>query len=238
MLSSNILKQQDVPQLDKKIAIKTRQLVSHANNTPTDPQLVALDRKLARQTADYQQKLKQLKEEMLATAEQEAEKLKQTAYETGLQAGKTAGYAAAKKEGQEQMAVLVQQAKENVWHSVTEAEHYSQEKQTEFSQFAVKLAEVLLKTQLELQPEKITTLLAPLLFELEQPDQVILVWAHSQYHAALTQKLTQIKQEVPDFRFIIFDDDSLANLQLKVESNEKVIQIDLHRELQKFLQEL
>jgi hypothetical protein len=65
-----------------------------------------------------------------------------------------------------------------------------------------------------------------------------MVWANSAYHEALTTKLEQIKGEIPDLRYIIFDDDSLSALQLRVESNESVVDIDIKKELQGFLEQL
>ena len=133
---------------------------------------------------------------------------------------------------------LVKQAQDNVEQSLAESKQYLAEKQDEITSFAVQLAETILKTQLELTPEKITAILSPLLFELEKPDEVLMVWANSAYREALTTKLEQIKGEIPDLRYIIFDDDSLSALQLRVESNESVVDIDIKKELQGFLEQL
>jgi hypothetical protein len=65
-----------------------------------------------------------------------------------------------------------------------------------------------------------------------------MVWANSAYHESLTTKLEQVKEEIPDLRYIIFDDDSLNALQLRVESNESVVDIDIKKELQGFLEQL
>lgn len=239
-MSNNILKQEMMSQNSQKIAIKTRDFVSPSVSQvrQSAPQLTALDEKLAHKTAAYRQELKQLKAEMLKTAQQEAEQVKDEAYQAGYHEGETNGYAEARKKGQQQMDVLIKQAQENVLQSVEEVQEYKTEKQSEIKQFAIRMAEVLLKTQLELQPEKIVSVLAPLLFELEKPDEVILLWANSQYHAALDKKLTEIKSEVPDLRYIIFDDDNLDTLQLKIESNEKVLAVDLQQELEGFLKQL
>lgn len=237
-LSNNILKHESMAQTNKKIVIKTHDIVNRSVTIQPDPQLAALDAKFARKTAAYNQELKQLKADMLKTARQEAQQLKEAAYQTGYKRGQVEGYAAAQEEGQQQMDVLIKQAQENVLQSVEEVQEYKTGKQSEIKQFAIRMAEVLLKTQLELQPEKIVSVLAPLLFELEKPDEVILLWANSQYHAALDKKLTEIKSEVPDLRYIIFDDDSLDALQLKIESNEKVLVVDLQQELEGFLKQL
>lgn len=239
MLSRNILKQQAMPEHGKKISIKTASFVPQPNKqTDPDPQMAALDEKMAHKTVVYRQKLKQLKSEMLADAQKEAQRIKQEAYDVGNAEGKKAGYQQALTTGNKEMAVLVDQAKANVEQSLKGANEYIADKKVEIISFAEKMAEVILKTQLEISPEKITSILNPLLFELEKPDEVLLVWANSAYHDALSAKLEQIKNEVPDIRYIIFDDDSLDALQIRVESNESVVDIDIKKELQDFLKRL
>ena len=216
-LSNNILKQQAMPLHGKKVGIKTADFVPQIKKQ--DPQLTALDAKLAHQTAAYQQKLKQLKAEMLVDAKQKAAEIKQEAYDSGYAQGKKDGYQEAVTKGQQKMAPLVKQAQDNVEQSLAESKQYLAEKQ-------------------ELTPEKITAILSPLLFELEKPNEVLMVWANSAYHESLTTKLEQVKEEIPDLRYIIFDDDSLNALQLRVESNESVVDIDIKKELQGFLEQL
>ena len=235
-LSNNILKQQAMPLHGKKVGIKTADFVPQIKKQ--DPQLTALDAKLAHQTAAYQQKLKQLKAEMLVDAKQKAAEIKQEAYDSGYAQGKKDGYQEAVTKGQQKMAPLVKQAQDNVEQSLAESKQYLAEKKDEITSFAVQLAEIILKTQLELTPEKITAILSPLLFELEKPNEVLMVWANSAYHESLTTKLEQVKEEIPDLRYIIFDDDSLNALQLRVESNESVVDIDIKKELQGFLEQL
>lgn len=236
-LSSNILKQQARPQQGKKVTINTADFKT-VKTTEAAPQLAALDAKLAHKTAAYQQKLKQMKEDVLTQAKQEADSLKQQAYQTGLEQGTKDGYQEALTKGQEEMNGLIKQAQANVEQSLTEGNDYTAQKQSEITSFAIKMAETILKTQLDLAPEKINSVLSPLFFDLEKPDEVLMVWANSQYHSALTDKLTQIKEEVPDFRYIIFDDDSLDELELRIESNESEIDLDIKQELQDFLAQL
>ncbi|GBG94931.1 hypothetical protein LFYK43_13900 [Ligilactobacillus salitolerans] len=237
-LSSNVLKQQQGPLVAKKITLKTSDFINRAPKTETAPELVALDRELAQKTVAYQQELKKMKAAMLAEAKKEAADLKKKAYRTGLAEGKKAGFEQAFNEGNAKIAVLVEQAQKNVEQALEEVQTYKEQKQADFQKFAVGLAEVLLKTQLELDPAKITQLLSPLLFEFEKPDEVLMIWANSNYHDPLVSKMERIKQEVPDLRYVIFDDDHLEALQLKIESNEAVVEIDFEQELHDFLEQL
>lgn len=239
VLSRNILKQQEMPEHGKKISIKTANLVSQTNKqTDPDPQLTAFDQQLAHKTVVYQQKLKQLKAQMLVDAQEEAQRIKQEAYDAGHAQGKKDGYQQALTAGKKEMATLVDQAKANVEKSLKESSDYIADKKTEIISFVEKMTESILQTQLEIAPKKIISILSPLLFELEKADEVLLIWANSSYHDALSTKLKQIKSEIPDIRYIIFDDDSLDALQIRVESNEAVVDIDIKKELKDFLKQL
>jgi len=114
---------------------------------------------------------------------------------------------------------------------------YLKEQKESIVKYGIKLAEVLLQAELKQEPKRILALLEPILFELEKPDQVIIIKAHSRYHQALNQRLEIMKQN-SNVRYAILDDNSLDLDKVTVESDEALLTLDIHEELDNYFKAL
>lgn len=209
---------------------KKADLLADGNLTPEELEL-------KRQTKRQEAKLNQLRSEIISQAQQIKDQAQQTGFESGQKAGYEAGYQEGLTEGNKVAAEIINQAQANLEAANKEVKDFVQTEKQAIINYGIKMAEVLLKSELKADSSKILALLEPILFELEKPDQVIIVKAHSRYHQDLNQRLEIMKQN-SNVRYAILDDNSLGVDKVVVESDEALLTLDIHEELENYFKAL
>ncbi|MCP0886250.1 hypothetical protein LB941_02720 [Ligilactobacillus sp. WILCCON 0076] len=243
-LSSNVVKQKKVMPItkDKKIitVLPPKKISKKSEDIFLNVNLSAEERELMRQSQEGQEKLEKLKNQIINDATLQAEKIKKSAYEQGFKTGKEAGYTAGYEdgltEGKKIADNLIDQTRTNIKQVNQEINEYVKEKKNDVITYGVKMAEILINKKLEIEPQTILNLIEPVLFNLEKPDQVIIIRAHNRYHMVLTERLEKMKKN-SNIRFAVLDDNSMGNAQIKIESEDAVVTANLTEELKKFLNE-
>lgn len=212
----------------------------------------AKEREAARLAAELK-KLNQLKEEMLAQAQTQAqqileeaqlesEQIKKVAYQAAFEQGEKAGNQAGYQAGIEQATVtahgLLQTAQANAEAIFEESQKYVQEKKSEWTEAVVQMAEALIKKQFSVDEQTILAVLEPLWLEIEQPDQMLLVRTHPDHVQVLKERLEEKKKEISHFRYVVLKEESYHPYQVEIESDEMLLTFDLEKELHTFLQQL
>lgn len=75
-----------------------------------------------------------------------------------------------------------------------DCQKFAKEKEEDLRKFAIKLAEILIKKQLDVDASTITNILAPVFIELEKPDEMIIVRANALLQAAVDRSVGQNAQ--------------------------------------------
>ena len=196
---------------------------------------------LKRQSKRQEAKLNQLRSEIISQAQTEAKQIREQAHQTGFESGQKAGYEAGYQEGLTEgnkvATEIVNQAQANLEAANKEVKDFVQTEKQAIINYGIKMAEVLLKSELKADSSKILALLEPILFELEKPDQVIIVKAHSRYHQDLNRRLEIMKQN-SNVRYAILDDNNLGLDKVVVESDEALLTLDIHEELDNYFKAL
>lgn len=227
----------------KKAPIVTAQPKKHHQQADllADGNLTPEELELKRQSKRQEAKLNQLRSEIISQAQAEGQQIKDQAHQAGFESGQKAGYEAGYQEGLTEgnkvAAEIVNQAQANLEAANKEVKDFVQTEKQAIINYGIKMAEVLLKSELKADSSKILALLEPILFELEKPDQVIIVKAHSRYHQDLNQRLEIMKQN-SNVRYAILDDNSLGVDKVVVESDEALLTLDIHEELENYFKAL
>lgn len=187
-----------------------------------------------------------LKQETLAAAQAEAEKIRQTAqeegYENGFSSGQKSGYEQGYQEGmsasQEAATSLILQAEKNVQQAKDEINQFREEKKGEMISFGVQIAEALINQRFEQSNEALLAFLEPILLQFEQPDQFLTVRIHEQYVDVIKDILESKKQVISNFRYLILPDDQLEAHDFVIESDDSIVTFELKNEIQLYLQHL
>ena len=227
----------------KKAPIVTAQPKKHHQQADllADGNLTPEELELKRQSKRQEAKLNQLRSEIISQAQAEAQQIKDRAHQAGFESGQKAGYEAGYQEGLTEgnkvASEIVNQAQANLEAANKEVKDFVQTEKQAIINYGIKMAEVLLKSELKADSSKILALLEPILFELEKPDQVIIFKAHSRYHQDLNQRLEIMKQN-SNVRYAILDDNSLGVDKVVVESDEALLTLDIHEELENYFKAL
>jgi flagellar assembly protein FliH len=241
--SSSVLKQPYVRETTESKEIITRQIVKKSKEDNDD--LWLKDGRLNPHTAKIPpEKLTEfqaIQEKITSQAQKAAEKLKQKGYQEGYTAGKEAGYQDGYQQGSKEGRLLAEkltnQAKQNFQNSLTRANQYTTDKQNEIVTFAVKMAEILIKKELDLEPAVIKEILKTMLLKIKKTDQMLIIRAHPRYHQQLEKQLRLEKKNLPNLRYLILDDFDKSEYQVTVETDGAILSFDLARELERFLQQ-
>ncbi|MCP9312877.1 FliH/SctL family protein [Liquorilactobacillus satsumensis] len=231
-LSNNSLVKQTTTTAGEKRKIVVTKAVSHVHSSP-----IAVD-ELSPDNPAYklrQKDFETLRQKVIATAQAEAAKIKEKAYQAGEQEGYAKGYQDGKLQGELLATKLEQEAQQNLANSILTAKKYISAKKNEIVAFAVEMAEAIVQHRLDEKPAEILSLLEPILFKLEKPDQIITIRAHEKYHELLAAKMEEKKKEFLNLRYIILNDKQMSPYEVTVESNESFETLVLQEELHKFL---
>ena len=196
------------------------------------------NQRLAKIELEHKQKLAQMEKDSLAKAKKEAEVIQQKAQEQGYKAGQHQGYQDGYQAGLNEAQKIIDQEQKNLNQTTADCQRLAQEKEAQMREFSIKMAEVLLKKQLELKPEMIVDVINPVLVEFEKPDEMLIIRANSRYHEPLSDRMEKMHQEIPNLRYSVLDDDALGLGEVKLESNESFVTVDIQKELELFLQSL
>lgn len=135
-------------------------------------------------------------------------------------------------------AKVIEQEKSNLNQANEDCQKLAKEKEEDLRKFAIKLSEILIKKQLDVDASTITNILAPVFMELEKPDEMIIVRANACYKQPLIDRLDKMHKEVPNLRYSVLEDEGLEPYTVKIESNESFITVDIKEDLEKFLKSL
>jgi flagellar assembly protein FliH len=235
--AKSILKQAAVAESGQAKAIITKQPLKNQSADKTES-LWLKDGTLNPQTKlispEKQLELKSVRQQIIDQAKKDAERLKQQGYQTGEADGQKAGYQAGYQKGlsagQQAAEKLTAQAEKNMQTAMTTTRKYVLERKRELMQFVIKMAETLVKKELDQDPTAINAILQPILLQMQQP-------AHPRYHQQLERQMKLEKQKLPGFRYLILDDADKSAYQVSVESDEGVTTFDLSKELERFLKQ-
>ncbi|WP_281165318.1 FliH/SctL family protein [Liquorilactobacillus sicerae] len=241
-LNNNVLKNSNVTETVDSKTIVTRRLPikSKHNNADLiwlkDGNLNPQTNQLPKEKVD---EFLEIQDKVIAQAKKVAEKLKQKGYDDGFAEGKKTGYQegyqSGSYEGRKLTEKLTNQAKQNLQTALDTAEQYSLEKQTELIGFAMKMAEILIKKELDINPDTIKNILQPILLRIRQPDQMLIIKAHPRYHQQIEKQMKIEKEKLPNMRYLILDDFEYSAYQVTVETDTAILSFDLAKELTRFL---
>jgi len=241
--SNNHLKKDEVAKVEK--AEKTEKIAEKI-----------VDQKKEELRLEQQEQLKKienLKEKVLKAAEKkaqqqlqnafdEAEAIKQKAYQEGYEFGKKEGHTKGYKEGRQEATIKTEKqlfsATETLNDAIQIGNNYVKEKEQEIIEFSLAMAKAITKTQFKMDHSMILQILKPMLVKLEQPDQLIVIHAHSKHYEDLVGEMKRKQEQLPTMRFLVAKDDQMALSDLTVETDQASVVFNLQEELQLFLKEI
>lgn len=179
-----------------------------------------------------------LRQELLAKAHDEAKLIKEQAQEEGAKLGYDAGYAEGKNIGDQVGMQLKTEGQNNLSRVQNEINEYVHDKQNEILEIALSIASAMIKKQLSLDPTIIETISEPMLQKLIEPDILITVTVNPTHREQMTTILKQKKAEVTSLRFLVLDDMQMELSDIKVETQDTVIQANMQQELKEILAQL
>lgn len=225
---------------EKEIVTKIVEKKEPEDNLPNEEQLLIsrMERKLAKEREEHRKKLEQMEQEIIAKANAEAEQIREDAQKKGYDDGQQSGYQDGYQAGLKIAQKVIEQEKSNLNQANEDCQKFAKEKEKDLRKFAIKLAEILIKKQLDVDASTITNILAPVFIELEKPDEMIIVRANARYKQPLIDRLDKMHKEVPNLRYSVLEDEGLEPYTVKIESNESFITVDVKEDLEKFLKSL
>lgn len=180
----------------------------------------------------------ELRQQIMTKAQEAAEALKSQAFTEGQAAGYEDGYQEGKLAGDQMAQQISFEAEQNYAAAQAEIATYLRDKEAEIVAFAVEMAGEIVKKQITLDETTIGTILAPILMNLAQPDQLVTVTANPVHHDILAAKLDDKKNEIPNFHYLIIDNMQFELTDLKVETSDTLVVFDLETELKNLLKQL
>lgn len=186
------------------------------------------------------------KDEMIMLAKQEAEEMKQQAYQTGLQSGKEEGYREGYTqgmqegyaEGKKESETLKQQGRDLIASAQLEIEQYVQEKKDSLLSLSLHMAEKIIHDQLDHTVEGVLALVHPILHQLDREEDFISLTVHPDSRKAVKEQLPSLKAQYPGVRFSVLQDGNLEPNGCIVESAHKLIDLQVRAQLEAILNEM
>ncbi|KRL37567.1 FliH/SctL family protein [Liquorilactobacillus uvarum] len=234
--SNNLLKQTSISKIKNPKSIVTKAV---AKTHPKKKKLTPANAPSANVLSSGQQKsMEIIRQKIIGSAKEEAVRIKDEAYHQAKEEGYRDGYQEGELEGEKAAQELTQQAKKNLVETVNSTKQYIAAERNKIISFAIEMAEILVKHELDKDSGELLPLLDPILFKLEKPDQVITIHANPRYHEVLVKKMETKKKETANLRYIVLDNLKLSPYEVTVESTESFETFDLQEELHKFLQQI
>ncbi|WP_208558992.1 FliH/SctL family protein [Marinilactibacillus kalidii] len=185
-------------------------------------------------------------EELIEAAKEEAEAIKQQAYQTGFQSGKEEGYqegyTLGMKEGFEagtqESEMLKQQGRDLITQAQFEIEQYTEEKKEALLALSIHMAEKIVHDQIDQHDEDLLSLVHPILHQLDREEDFISITVHPDAKNTIQAKLASLKSQYIGVRFAILQDPMIEPYGCIVESAHKVIDLQINAQLESMLKEM
>lgn len=186
--------------------------------------------------------LLEIKELVTQQAHLEGEEIKKEAYQAGLKEGQKDGYESGLETGYEAGVKQANTLKENALFVVEKANlemaTYQKEKQQDFVDLAVEMAEIILNQELTLSEEALKVLLEPVLNRIEKTDNFITVFVSKMNMESTQCYMRKLKEENPEMKYTVISDESLNQNDCIVETNYELLDLTLRKQLEKMVEKL
>lgn len=186
------------------------------------------------------------RDEILAKAHADAEKIrleaKQSGFEEGKKEGFEAGFSSGLKEGfskgTEKSEEMKQHAREMIVQAQEEIEDYIQENKESLLSLSVHMAEKIVHEHLALTPDGILELVKPILHQLDREEDFVSLTVHPAFRETLQQQLPELVKLYPGVRFAILSDEDIEIDGCIIESAHKLIDLQVKKQLETILSQL
>ena len=186
--------------------------------------------------------LRHLREVILKKAREEAEEVKNEAYQAGLKEGQLDGYQTGLENGYQEGIEKAEHLKKNslkvIEQAKTEMERYQKEKQHEFIELASIMAETIINRELTLSDTELEFLLDPILNKLEKIDNFISVFVTKENQVSTNQYMKNLKETYSDLKYAVLVDESLEKNGCVIETSYEVIDLQLRKQLDVMVKDL
>ncbi|MFT8824229.1 MAG: FliH/SctL family protein [Liquorilactobacillus mali] len=225
--NKNLVKSNSISSIEEKKKIVTK--------APEPREIHEMKAKLGQAGKQQRESLEVLKETIIENAKVEANKIRDKAYEDGEREGFEKGYQDGKNEGQKVAAELIEKARKNYKDIVADIKRYEHDKHDEIFEFAVEMAEVVLKHRIDEDASELLALIEPIFFKLEKPDQIFIIHANERYHDLIMKKMEEKRSEVSRLRYTIINDSKMGLYEINIESSDSLETFNLKSELEKYV---
>lgn len=189
---------------------------------------------------------KEEKERILQETRQEAEKLlvdaRSSGYtegeKLGIQEGYQAGYISGMQKAQEEAEKLKEAANRRLDEAAQYVTEYYSDKKNEVIELAAAMAEKIIHEKIDTSEEKVISLITPVLRRMNQKNQFITLSVTPEQVALVKEKLPSFEENYPQFRFAVFADETLEKNGCIIESNEAVVDQQIHLQLAAMVKDL
>lgn len=230
--NSSLLKQQAVKTTEAARSILTDTTIKAPIEKPSlDPELQAARRARQLEQERHLQQMEALKQQILTDAQEQAAQILAEARTEGFQQGYQEGLNASKEAAQALMA----QAQANVAEAVSEINTFRSEKKQEMIAYGTAIAEALINQRFTDEQAGFLPFVESVLWQFEQPDQFVTVRSQEQHLAGVRELLETKKQTISGFRYLLMADDSLAEHDFCIESENALVVFELRKEIARFL---
>ena len=238
--NSSLLKQQAVKTTEAARSILTDTTIKvPIEKASLDPELQAARRARQLEQERHLQQMEALKQQILTDAQAQAAQILAEARAEGFQAGQADGFQQGYQEGlnasKEAAQALMSQAQANVAEAVSEINTFRSEKKQEIIAYCTAIAEALINQRFTDEQAGFLHFVESVLWQFEQPDQFVTVRSQEQHLAALRELMETKKQAISGFRYLLMADDSLAEHDFCIETENALVVFELRKEIDRFL---
>lgn len=186
------------------------------------------------------------KENLLKTAEQEAEALKTAAVESGFIEGQTAGYEAGSSAGylvgmqkaEEESAKMKATIQSMLQEAETFVEKYYKEQKEALLDLAGHMAETIVHATIDTSSEQIMDLVNPVIHRLRRENQLITLSVRPEQSQLVKEKVGALEKEHPEIRFAVLTDNTLNKNGCTIESAHAIVDLQVRKQLDAMLAEM
>ncbi|MBM6614698.1 flagellar assembly protein FliH [Desemzia sp. RIT804] len=228
----------NVAEITTDFTVSKKETVSSAKTGPIDEAKTKVNQLL--------EDAVQEKEQLLQTAQIEAENIKDLAQQTGFEEGKNqgyqegyaAGYAKATEEGQKEAETLKQSARQMVQQAEAYLDQYYVEKQDQLIQLAATMAEIIVHQTIDASSEQVLELVKPLLIRMNKTEKLITVTVRPEQAELVQEKLTELEQKNLEVRFVVLADHTLEKNGCVIETAHNITDLQIGKQLEKMVADM
>lgn len=243
-LFHNVIKAEYASQQEQVAEIKTdftvykREVERSAESGPVSETQTKVNRLL--------EEAAQEKNDLLKSAQIEAESIKALAQqagfeeggEQGYQEGYTTGYATATQEGEKAVEALKQNAQQMVQQAEELVNQYYAEKQEQMIQLAATMAEAIVHQTIDASSEQVLELVKPLLIRMHKTEKLITVTVRPEQAELVQEKLTELEQKNLEVRFVVLTDHLLEKNGCVIETAHNITDLQIGKQLNKMVADM